>query len=52
MPANPQPSLAQLLAMPPEQLAEVDIALMNLRCAEGLRGAEGLNVTAALMMLD
>ena len=51
IPANSQPSLAQLLAMSPEQLAEVDIALMNLRCAEGLRGAEGLDVAAALEML-
>ena len=38
--------------MSPEQLAGVDIALMNLRCAEGLRGAEGLDVPAALKMLD
>lgn len=38
--------------MTPEQLANVDIALMNLRCAEGLRGAEGLDVPAALQKLD
>ena len=50
--ANAHPSLAQLLAMTPEQLADVDIALMNLRCAKGLRGAENLDVSAALQMLD
>lgn len=50
--ANFNPSLAQLLAMTPAQLVEVDIALMNLRCAEGLRGAESLDVPSALRMLD
>jgi len=51
-PQNLNPSLAQLLAMTPAQLADVDVALMNLRCAEGLRGAENLNVSASLQMLD
>jgi hypothetical protein len=51
-PANPLPALAQLLAMSPEQLAKVDIALMNLCCAEGLRGAEELDVPVALQKLD
>ncbi len=51
-PSDTLPTLAQLLAMPPEQLAAVDIALMNLRCAEGLRGAESLDVGASLKMLD
>ena len=39
-PAN----LAQLLALPPEQLEKIDIARMNLLCAEGLPGAENLNL--------
>jgi len=35
-------SLAELLALPPDQLEKVDIARMNLLCAEGLRGSEDL----------
>ena len=36
-------SLAGLLARKPEDLKDVDIALMNLLCAEGLPGAEKLD---------
>jgi regulator of sirC expression with transglutaminase-like and TPR domain len=46
------PTLEQLIAMPPAELAKVDIALMNLRCAEGLRGAEKLNIKEALAEID
>jgi hypothetical protein len=46
------PSLKEILAMTPNELAQVDIALMNLRCAEGLRGSEGLDVAAARKTLD
>jgi hypothetical protein len=45
-------NLAQLLALPPEQLEKVDIARMNLLCAEGLRGAENLNLQENLDRLD
>lgn len=45
-------NLAELLALPPEQRAEVDIAEMNLHCAEGLPGAENLDIDACLAMLD
>ena len=45
-------ALDRLLATPPEQLAAVDIAEMNLLCATGLPGAEGLDVNAALATLD
>ncbi|HET6407284.1 MAG TPA: hypothetical protein VFG14_05340, partial [Chthoniobacteraceae bacterium] len=38
--------------MTPEQLETVDIALLNLRCAEGLPGSESLDVAAALERLD
>ena len=38
--------------MPADRLANVDIALMNLRCAEGLPGSEGLNIPASLKLLD
>lgn len=45
-------SLADLLALPADQLARLDIALVNLLCAEGLPGAEGLNIRACLATLD
>jgi hypothetical protein len=41
-----------LLAMPPEQLAKVDMALMNLLCAKGLPGAENLDIPAVVAKLD
>jgi len=41
-----------LLAMTPEQLARVDVALMNLLCAKGLPGAENLDIPAVLAKLD
>jgi hypothetical protein len=37
-----------LLAMTPEELARVDIALMNLLCAKGLPGAENRDIPPAL----
>lgn len=45
-------SLAELLALTPEQLAKVDVAVVNLLCAEGLPGSEGIDVPAALAKLD
>ncbi|MCX6917480.1 MAG: hypothetical protein NT167_31345 [Verrucomicrobia bacterium] len=36
-------TLAELLALPPDQLDKVDVALINLLCAEGLRGSEILD---------
>lgn len=45
-------SYAELCAFPTNELARCDIALMNLLCAEGLRGAENLNVSNALAVLD
>jgi len=45
-------SLDELLTMSPEQLGDVDIAEMNLLCATGLPGAEGLDVDGALAVLD
>ncbi len=42
--AKPTPtSYYDLLAMSPDELAKVDIALMNLLCAKGLPGAENLD---------
>lgn len=43
---------AELVALPSDQLQQMDIARMNLLCAEGLPGAEGLGVDQALGMLD
>ena len=45
-------SLKELLAMSPAQLAEVDIAEMNLFCATGLPGAERLDIDHCLAVLD
>lgn len=48
-----QPStLAELLAIPADKLESVDIALISLLCAEGLRGAENLNIPQCLDTLD
>lgn len=45
-------TLPALLALEPHQFAGVDIALLNLLCAEGLRGSEKLDVDKALDRLD
>ena len=45
-------SLPDLLALRPEALQAMDIARMNLLCAEGLPGAEGLDVERCLAVLD
>ena len=45
-------TLDKLLAMPVEQLAEVDIAEMNLLCATGLPGAESLDIAKCMARLD
>jgi hypothetical protein len=41
-----------LLAMSDAELTQVDVARMNLLCAVGLPGAEGLNIDACLARLD
>ncbi len=41
-----------LLALKPHQLEGLDIALVNLLCAEGLRGSEKLDIDMALDRLD
>lgn len=51
-PSFQQPkTLAELLALPVDQLEKVDIARMNLLCAEGLRGSENLDVEDCLRTL-
>lgn len=45
-------TLERLLSLPPEQLAKVDIAEMNLLCATGLPGSEDLDIGKCLAKLD
>ena len=45
-------TLAELLALPPAQLEKVDIAVLNLLCAEGLRGSDELDMKLLLGRLD
>ncbi len=45
-------TLDHLLTMVPDQLAEVDIAEMNLLCATGLPGAENLDIAECMARLD
>jgi hypothetical protein len=45
-------TLDGLLDLPAENLGNVDIAEMNLLCAAGLPGAEGLDIDQALATLD
>src|SRR5262249_35982635 len=50
--AEPPRKLADLLALPASNLAGLDIARMNLLCAEGLPGSENLDVERSLATLD
>jgi regulator of sirC expression with transglutaminase-like and TPR domain len=45
-------TFAELVALKPDELGSVDIGLMNLLCAEGLPGAENLNVNECMTTLD
>lgn len=45
-------TLDELLVLSPDQLEKVDIALINLLCAVGLRGSENLDVEECLRTLD
>ena len=45
-------SLAAILAAPSAELAVMDIARLNLACAEGLRGAEVLDLDRCLATVD
>jgi hypothetical protein len=51
-PAFVQPeTFNDLLAVPPDQLGQVDVALMNLLCNEGLPGSETINTVDCLRTL-
>jgi hypothetical protein len=45
-------SLTDLLTLNPTQLEKVDIGLMNLLCAQGLKGAEDIDIAEYLARLD
>ncbi len=45
-------TLDELLAVPSEHLGRVDLARMDLLCASGLPGAEGINIDAVLAQVD
>jgi hypothetical protein len=51
-PSAPVSSLSDLLALPNEALEQVDIARMNLLCAQGLPGAGDLDVNGCLATLQ
>jgi hypothetical protein len=48
----PPATLRALCALRTNALAQCDIALMNLLCAQGVPGAEKLDIAAALKLLD
>ena len=51
--AKPAPlTIERLLSMPEEELSTVDIALVNLLCAEGLDGSEDLDIDKCHATLD
>ena len=45
-------SLYELLSLSEAELEQVDIALMNLLCAQGLKGAEGISIEQCLARID
>ncbi len=51
-PVRPARSLDDVLKTAPGQLAQLDIAEMNLLCATGLPGTEGLDIRHCLARLD
>ncbi len=52
IPTDEKRTLAALLALKPHQIGELDIGLINLLCAEGLRGSETLDLNKCLDRLD
>jgi hypothetical protein len=46
------PNLATLLSLPVDRLGSIDIAIRNLCCAEGLPGAERLDVPSCIRTID
>ena len=50
--ANPPHTLSELLALPPSDIDNADIARMNVLCAQGLRGSDNLEVDFYLNTLE
>ena len=50
--SKPSQTLAELLSLPPAEWIHGDIALMDLLCAQGLPGAETMNISNCLADLD
>jgi hypothetical protein len=50
--ADPHIALHRLIHLPPEQLADVDLALMSLLCATGLPGAEDVDIPKYLARVN
>jgi len=50
--SDQRPSLGVLGTMTADELSKQDLALLNLRCAEGLPGAEDLDIDRTLATLD
>jgi hypothetical protein len=51
VPASPT-TFRSLLALSPTEIGQQDVALLNLLCAEGLTGAEDLQISRCLATLD
>jgi hypothetical protein len=51
-PRKPPKTLDALLRMPASEIDKLDIALIDLLCAKGLRGSEDLNIQECLNTLD
>jgi hypothetical protein len=49
---HPGLTLGHLLELPPDELAKVDIAEMNLLCAKGLPGVPDFDIAGSLAILD
>jgi Transglutaminase-like superfamily len=51
-PLKPPQTMVELLALKPSELEGMDVGLMNLLCAGGLKGSEKLDLVASLKTLD
>ena len=45
-------SVTELAELPDDQLAKIDIAVLNLKCADGLAGSEKLDIPKTVAVLD
>ncbi|HHA19631.1 MAG TPA: hypothetical protein ENK70_08000, partial [Methylophaga sp.] len=52
MQAHIDQGITGLLHLTPEEIGKVDIAMVNLLCAEGLNGSENLDISQCMETLD